>query len=128
MSARSGNALSKFLGRDPGHSGSHHWRAQRVSALALMPLTLWFLAALVLLPDYSYETVHAWASSPLCALLNGLLVFCWSWHSQLGVQVVIEDYVHGKKAQSRTLALSTIVHVLLGAAGVVAAIGVAFKD
>jgi succinate dehydrogenase / fumarate reductase membrane anchor subunit len=127
MSSGSGNALSKFLGRDPGHAGAHHWRAQRVGALALIPLTIWFLAALICMPDFSLETVHAWVASwrvaPLC-----LLVFVVAWHSQLGVQVVIEDYVHGKAAQSRALALNTIVHLLLGVAGILALLSVALKD
>jgi succinate dehydrogenase / fumarate reductase, membrane anchor subunit len=128
MTTGSGNALSRFLGRDADHAGAHHWRAQRLSALALMPLTLWFLSALVLLPDYSFETMHAWAATPWRALLISLLVFCIAWHSLLGVQVVIEDYVHGKAAQSRALVLNTVVHVLLGAAGVIAVLSIAFKD
>jgi succinate dehydrogenase / fumarate reductase membrane anchor subunit len=127
MSKGSGNALSKFLGRDPGHAGAHHWRAQRVGALALIPLTIWFLAALICMPDYSFEAIHAWVASWRVIPL-GLLVLCIAWHSQLGVQVVIEDYVHGKAAQSRTLALNTIVHLLLAVAGILALLSVALKD
>jgi succinate dehydrogenase / fumarate reductase, membrane anchor subunit len=128
MSAGSGNAVLKFLGRDPGHAGAHHWRAQRLSALALMPLTLWFVAALALLPDYSFDTLHAWAATPWRALLISLLVFCGAWHSLLGVQVVIEDYVHGNTTQSRSLSLNSFAHVLLAAAGIFAVLCVALKD
>jgi succinate dehydrogenase / fumarate reductase, membrane anchor subunit len=128
MSAGAGNAVSKFLGQDPGHTGAHHWRAQRLSALALMPLTLWFVSALVLLPDYSFDTIHAWAATPWRAVLVSLLVFCGVWHSKLGVQVVIEDYVHGKSTQSRSLVLNTVVHVLLAGAGIFAVLSVALKD
>jgi succinate dehydrogenase / fumarate reductase membrane anchor subunit len=124
----SGNALSKFLGRDPGHGGAHHWRAQRLGALALIPLTIWFVSALALLPDYSFETLRAWAAAPWRAALICLLVTCSAWHSLLGVQVVIEDYVHGKSAQSRSLLLSTIVHVLLAVAGIFAVLGIVLKD
>src|SRR5687768_16912630 len=88
------SALLKFLGRDPGHAGAHHWRAQRLSAFALIPLAVWFVMALVWLPDYRFDTVHAWAATPWRAVLLAVLVFCLTWHSQLGVQVVIEDYVH----------------------------------
>lgn len=128
MSGSSGNPVSKFLGRDPGHAGAHHWRAQRLSALALIPLTIWFAASLALLPDYSFDTIRGWVATPWRALLMGLLVFCGAWHSLLGVQVVIEDYVHGKATQSRSLALNTVVHVLLAVAGIFAVLSVALKD
>jgi succinate dehydrogenase / fumarate reductase membrane anchor subunit len=119
--------LSKFLGHDPAHAGAHHWRAQRLGALALIPLTIWLLAALACLPDFSFDTVHAWAAVPWRAGLISLLVFCIAWHSQLGVQVVIEDYVHGKLAKALALMLGTIAHVLLGAIGVFAVLTVAFR-
>jgi succinate dehydrogenase / fumarate reductase, membrane anchor subunit len=128
MSAGSGNALSKFLGRDPGHAGAHHWRAQRLSALALVPLTIWFVCALALLPDHSFETIRAWVATPWRAVLLSLFVFCAAWHSLLGVQVVIEDYVHGQSMQSRSLVLNTVVHVLLAAAGILAVLCVTLKE
>ncbi len=93
-----------------------------------MPLALWFVSVLLQLPDYSFDTMRAWAAIPWHAALVSLLVFCIAWHSQLGVQVVIEDYVHGKTTQSQTLVFNTIVHVLLGAAGIFAALSVAIKD
>ncbi len=127
MSQDTAGALSKFLGKGSAHEGAHHWRAQRVSALALLPLTVWFVSALVCLPDYSFDTMHAWAAVPWRAFLIGLLVFCMAWHSQLGVQVVIEDYVHGKVSKPLALVLSAFAHVLLGAAGVFAVVGIAFK-
>jgi succinate dehydrogenase / fumarate reductase membrane anchor subunit len=121
------NALSKFLGRDAGHEGANHWRAQRLGALALIPLTIWFLAGMLCLPDYGFETLHAWVATPWRSLLLALLVSCIAWHSQLGVQVVIEDYVPGKVAQELSLALSALVHALLGAAGVIAVLLIALK-
>jgi succinate dehydrogenase / fumarate reductase membrane anchor subunit len=121
------NALSKFLGRGSAHEGAHHWRAQRISALALVPLTLWFLISMLCLPDYGFDTASSWLSAPWRALAMSLLVFCIAWHSQLGVQVVIEDYVHGKVAKPVSLLLSAFAHVVLGGAGVFAVLGVAFK-
>ncbi|MEO6081089.1 MAG: succinate dehydrogenase, hydrophobic membrane anchor protein [Steroidobacteraceae bacterium] len=120
-------ALLKYLGRDPGHAGAHHWRAQRVSALALIPLTIWFLSALAWLPDFGFDTVHAWAATPWRAVLLSLLVFCIAWHSQLGMQVFIEDYVHGNVSRPLAVGVSTFAHVLLGAAGMSAALCVAFR-
>jgi succinate dehydrogenase / fumarate reductase, membrane anchor subunit len=121
------SALLKYLGRDPGHAGAHHWRAQRLSALALIPLAVWFVMALVWLPDYRFDTVHAWAATPWRAVLLAVLVFCLAWHSQLGVQVVIEDYVHGKAAKPLALLINTSAHIVLGAAGVFAALALAFR-
>ncbi|MEO8314891.1 MAG: succinate dehydrogenase, hydrophobic membrane anchor protein [Pseudomonadota bacterium] len=120
-------SLLKFLGHDSGHKGARHWRAQRLGALALIPLTTWFVSALAFLPDYRFETMHAWAAVPWRALLVSLLVFCMAWHSQLGVQVVIEDYVPGKSARSWALRFNTLAHLLLGAAGIFAAASIAFK-
>jgi succinate dehydrogenase / fumarate reductase membrane anchor subunit len=121
------NALSKFLGRDPGHKGANHWRAQRLGALALIPLSVWFLAGMLCLPDYSFETLQPWVATPWRSLLLALLVACIAWHSKLGVQVVIEDYVPGKGAQAVSLVVSAIAHGLLGAAGVLAVLLIAFK-
>ena len=120
--------MLKFLGRDPGHAGAHHWRAQRLSALVLIPLTIWFVCAVALLPEYSFETIRAWVATPWRAVLLGLFVFCSAWHSLLGVQVVIEDYVHGESMQSRSLVLNTVVHVLLAVAGILAVLCVTLKD
>jgi succinate dehydrogenase / fumarate reductase, membrane anchor subunit len=122
MSGDPASALSKFLGQGSAHEGAHHWRAQRLSAVALVPLTLWFLCALLTLPDYSYETLRGWFAHPWRALLMSLLVACSCWHSQLGVQVVIEDYVHGRAMKPFMLMVNAYGHALLGAAGVFAVI------
>jgi succinate dehydrogenase / fumarate reductase, membrane anchor subunit len=121
------NALSKFLGRGSAHEGAHHWRAQRISALALLPLTLWFLVSMLRLPDYGFDTLSSWLSVPWRALCMSLLLFCIAWHSQAGVQVVIEDYVHGRVVKPLSLLLSGFAHVVLGGAGVLAVLGIAFK-
>ena len=80
-----------------------------------------------MLPDFSYATVRAWAAVPWHGLAMALLIFCIAWHSQLGVQVVIEDYVHGKVAKPLSLVLNAFAHVVLGAAGVFAAAIIVFK-
>ncbi|MFZ2506868.1 MAG: succinate dehydrogenase, hydrophobic membrane anchor protein [Steroidobacteraceae bacterium] len=80
----------------PDPQARRHWRNQRLSAIALLPLGGWFLYMLLTLPALDYAAVTAWISEPLQALL--LLLFSWFalWHSALGVQVVIEDYVAGR--------------------------------
>ena len=123
----SAQALSKVLGRGSAHEGAHHWRAQRVSALALALLGPWFVISLALLPDCSYATLMAWASGLWHAMLLALLVVTASWHSQLGVQVVIEDYVRGWLRPAMLL-LSGFIHVVLGVLGLLAIVRIALGN
>jgi succinate dehydrogenase / fumarate reductase membrane anchor subunit len=117
-------ALSKVLGRGSAHEGAHHWRAQRLTAIALVLLGLWFVISLALLPDCSYGEVTLWASTLWNAALLALFVSAACWHSQLGVQVVIEDYVHGW-LRPAALVLSGFIHVLLAVLGVLAIVRIA---
>jgi succinate dehydrogenase / fumarate reductase, membrane anchor subunit len=117
-------ALSRVLGRGSAHEGAHHWRVQRLTALALLLLAPWFLISLLQLPDLTYSTLHAWAESLTHATLLALLVICLCWHSQLGVQVVIEDYVKGWLRMA-ALIVSSFLHVLVGAIGVIAIVRIA---
>ena len=112
-------ALSQVLGRGSAHEGAHHWRVQRLTALALLLLCPWFVISLALLPQLDVATVRAWAGSLWNAVLLSLLVISLCWHSQLGVQVVIEDYVRGA-ARGAGLVLSGFVHVLLAAIALLA--------
>jgi succinate dehydrogenase / fumarate reductase membrane anchor subunit len=112
-------ALSRVLGRGSAHEGAHHWRVQRLTALALLLLGPWLVISLALLPDLQYETLRAWASGLVNAALLALLVVTGCWHSQLGVQVVIEDYVKGALGIACLIA-SAFLHVLLAALGLLA--------
>lgn len=79
-----------------GHAGaSRHWRNQRLTSVALLPLGLWFLLALLRQPALDHAAVVAWLGKPLQAILAGLLGAAALWHSAQGVQVVLEDYVRG---------------------------------
>jgi succinate dehydrogenase / fumarate reductase membrane anchor subunit len=124
MSLRS--PLGKVLGKGSAHAGPHHWWSQRVSSIALVPLSVWFVASLLALPGLSYESVHAWMGQSASALLLILLVLLAAWHSRLGVQVVVEDYVHDSGSKTLALVLSTFAHTLLAAAGVLAVLKVYF--
>lgn len=91
----SGTGLGRVRGLGSAKSGSHHWWLQRVTALGNIFLVLWFLLSLLWLPDLDHKTVVTWLSLPLSAVLMALLVINVCWHFRLGLQVVIEDYVHG---------------------------------
>ena len=112
--------LGKVLGRGSAGEGVGHWWMQRVTAVALVPLTAWFAISLLGQPLQSYDAMRGWLGQPWVAVLTILLVFTLAWHSKLGVQVVIEDYVHGKGAKTTLLLLSTFVHVGAAVAGVFA--------
>jgi succinate dehydrogenase / fumarate reductase membrane anchor subunit len=106
--------------------GAPHWRVQRLTALALIPLGLWLLLSLPGLQLAEYGAVRAWVAAPWHAVFLSLLLLCLCWHSQLGVQVVIEDYVHDKTLNTISLRLSILLHLLLCGAGVFAILRTVF--
>ena len=118
--------LRQVLGLGSAKSGVHHWWLQRLTSIALVPLSIWFVVSLLCLPGLDHATVTAWMSQSLTALLLILLVLTASWHSRLGLQVVIEDYVHGAGVRTLLLVLVGFAHVFLAAAGVFAILKVAF--
>ena len=118
MSLRS--PLCKVMGRGSAGDGVGHWWVQRVTAVALIPLTLWFAWSLLGLQLQSYDAVRGWLGQPWVAVLTILLVLTLAWHSKLGVQVIIEDYVHAKGAKTTMLLLSTFVHALAAVSAVFA--------
>jgi len=112
--------LAKVLGRGSAGEGVGHWWMQRVTAVALLPLTAWFAISLLRVSLQSYEAVRGWLAQPWVAVFTLLLVITLAWHSKLGVQVVIEDYVHAKGAKTTSLLLSTFVHFAAAVAAVFA--------
>jgi len=109
--------LGKALGRGSAGEGVGHWWVQRVTAVALLPLTAWFGISLLSHTLQSYDAMRGWIAQPWVAVLTLVLVLTLAWHSKLGVEVVIEDYVHGKGAKTSLLLISLFVHVLAAAAG-----------
>ncbi len=124
MSLRS--PLGRVLGMGSAKDGTGHWWAQRVSAVALIPLTLWFLYSLIALPALDYATVKAWLALPISSFLAALSVTVLTHHSYLGTTVVVEDYVHGAGLKVVTLMVLRFLYVLFGGAGIFAILRVAF--
>ena len=116
--------LARVLGLGSAKEGVHHWWVQRLTSVALVLLTIWFVVSLLSLPSFDHATVSAWMGQLWTAVFLVLLVLTAAWHSQLGVQVVVEDYVHGG-ARTLTLALVTFFHVVVAVAGVLAILKVA---
>ena len=85
--------LKSAKGLGSAKHGLSHWIAQRVTAIALVPLTIWFVSIIAFMKNASYDTAIETVSNPLNATLFLLLIIATFWHAQLGLQVVIEDYV-----------------------------------
>ncbi|MEM7280930.1 MAG: succinate dehydrogenase, hydrophobic membrane anchor protein [Pseudomonadota bacterium] len=117
--------LSRVLGLGSAKDGTGHWWGQRVSAVALVVLTIWLLASLVSLNDSSHAQVVAWVASPWNAIALVLFLSSMFYHSYLGIQVVVEDYIHHDGVKVVTLILSGFLHALLVVAGVFAVLRIA---
>ena len=88
--------LGRARGLGSAKDGTHHWWAQRVTAIALVPLVLWFAVSVIGLAGASHADATKWIAHPLNAVLLAALVVAVFHHAQRGLQVVIEDYVHGE--------------------------------
>ena len=126
MSLRS--PLGRVLGMGSAKEGTGHWWSQRVSAVALIPLTLWFLFSLLMLPDLDYATVRTWLSLPLSGFLAVLLLSVLTYHSYLGTTVVIEDYVHSTGMKLLSLLALRFAYVLVCGAGILAILRVVLRS
>ena len=89
-----GTSIGRVRGLGSAHSGAHHWLLQRFTAIGNLVLSIWFAASLLMLPDLGYASLREWIAAPLPATAMALLVISTFWHAKLGLQVVIEDYVH----------------------------------
>lgn len=130
MSAPSGelarrSALGRVRGFGSAKEGVGHWWSQRLTSVALILLGCWFLASLLALPALDYATLVAWIRRSWTALPLILFAAVAAWHSELGVRVIIEDYVHDIGAKTLVLALSSFIHVVIGVATVLAVLRIA---
>jgi succinate dehydrogenase / fumarate reductase membrane anchor subunit len=118
--------LNRVLGLGTAKGAAEHWWLQRMTAVALLPLGLWFAYQLLTLRAFDYAAVAAWVQEPVTSILLILMVVAVGYHSVLGVQVVIEDYVTGKGLKAAMLMASTLAHVALTIAAVFAVLKIAF--
>jgi succinate dehydrogenase / fumarate reductase membrane anchor subunit len=112
--------LAKVKGVGASGDGSHHWWLQRLSALALVPLSLWFLFAIVGHIDDDYQSIVNWISLPYVSVLLILYLGFMLFHGQLGIQVVLEDYVHTESVKFCLLMISKAVFLFAGVASIFA--------
>ena len=112
--------IGRVRGLGSAKNGVGHYWAQRLTAVALVPLLIWFVLSVVSHVGASYETIHAWLASPCTAALLVALIIAAFHHAQLGVQVVIEDYVSTESTKLVSIIAVKFAAVILGVFCVVA--------
>lgn len=118
--------LARVRGLGSAQEGAHHWWAQRVTGVALVPLLLWFVWALSGLLGADLAAMRAWMSTGQNAVLLILLIIAGFHHAQLGLQVVIEDYVHAEGVKTVSIMLVKLAAVFLGALNIFAVLKLVF--
>ena len=114
--------LGNVLGLGSAKEGTGHFWGQRLSGIGLLVLGLWFAYSVLVMPGFTHADALAFIGAPLNGVLLLLLVVAMSYHSTLGVQVVIEDYVHGHGLKLASLIISRFAHTFLAVAAIYAII------
>ncbi len=124
------NSMRSTLGRvrylGSAKEGAHHWWMQRLTAIALVPLTLWFAVSVAGLAGMVHGAALAWIGSPSVAITLVLLIGATFYHAQLGLQVVIEDYIHNEALKITALVLVKFAMIVLAVASIFAVLKIAF--
>lgn len=118
--------LARARGLGSAKTGVGHWWIQRVTAVALVPLLVWLVVALALLGRADYMTLLAWVAQPAVTILLIVLIPALFYHSSLGVQVVLEDYVDTEWLRITAITLVNFINVLLTVTSVFAVLKIAF--
>lgn len=119
------SAIARAIGLGSAGYGVAHWWALRLSAVALVPLTLWFVASLIAHAGGDHAAFVAWLRAPVSTIMMVLLLLATFHHASLGLQVVIEDYVHGSRKFAALILVRTAC-IALAVIGVVATLRIAF--
>lgn len=124
MSLRTPLARVRHLGS--AKDGTRHWWVQRVTALALIPLSLWFVISIIGVLGADHQAMVEWVGNPLTATLLVLLIAATFYHAALGLQVVIEDYVGDKVARIAAILFVQGLSFLLAVIGIISVLSILF--
>ena len=126
MSMRS--PLGRARGLGSAKDGTHHFWVQRITAVALIPLVLWFVFSVARLAGGDYGMVRHWVHAPSVAVTLVLFIAAALYHSMLGVQVVIEDYVANEGSKIVGLLLNKFAHAIVAVSAIFAVLKVALAS
>ena len=118
--------LGRVRGLGSAKEGTHHWWAQRVTAIALVPLTVWIVVSILMLAGADRGAIADWLANPVTAGLMVMTILAAFHHGQLGLQVVIEDYVHNEAWKIGLLVFVKLAALLFGGIGIVSVLMLAF--
>jgi len=117
--------LGRAVGLGSAKEGVEHWWLQRITAVALVPLSLWFVIAIIRLVGADIDSVRDWVGNPLPAIMLILLLIATFYHASLGLQVVIEDYVHAELVKLGLVIIVRLACFALAVAGIFAVLSMA---
>jgi succinate dehydrogenase / fumarate reductase membrane anchor subunit len=117
--------LGRAIGLGSAKEGVEHWWRQRVTALALVPLVLWLVMSLIGLVGADRAALVAWVRQPMPAMLLILLLVATFYHAALGLQVVIEDYIHGEAMKLGAIVVMRLLCIVFVARGILAVLKLA---
>jgi succinate dehydrogenase / fumarate reductase membrane anchor subunit len=118
--------LGRAIGLGSAKTGVEHWWAQRITAIALVPLALWFVAAVIEMAGASRAEFVAWLRHPLPAVFMLLVVIATFYHGALGLQVVLEDYVEHEGQRLALVIVVRLAAILLAVLGIFAVLKLSF--
>lgn len=121
-----GTELGRVRGLGSAKAGAHHWIVQRITALANLALVGWLIFSLLRLPVFDYAALINWLSSPLVAVPMMLMIVSIFWHLRLGLQVLIEDYLHAEASKIFALMLLNFYAIAGAAFGIFSVAKIAF--
>ncbi len=119
------STLAKAKGLGSTHEGTEHFIQQRITALALIPLVLWFCFSLAMLPDMGYVSLTNWVQAPINSILLIITIIVSFYHLQLGLQVIIEDYISDYFIKLSSIILMKFVCILLAISGLFSTLKIA---
>jgi succinate dehydrogenase / fumarate reductase membrane anchor subunit len=118
--------LARVRGLGSAKSGAHHWWLERLTSVSTLVLFIWFIVSLLRLPSLEHDIVTSWLAAPLVAVPMLLLIVSTFWHLKLGLQVVIEDYVHEDGLRLFSITLLNFFAIALGALAFFSVLKIAF--
>ena len=120
-----GTSIGRVRGLGSSHQGTHHWLSQRLTAVGNLVLIPFLMISLALMPAHDYATIHSWAAKPLPATALILIMINTFQHARMGVQVMLDDYIHEEGGKIAAWLLVNILPFAGAAYGIVSVVRIA---